>query len=95
MYRERVHILDSSIRVEEIPAPGLVPIIEQGVTSGKELEGYLREYLSQFSPDIEAMVLGCTHYPLIRESIEKVWHELFQKKSLDIIDPGKEAAKKF
>lgn len=95
MYKERVHILDENIVVEEVSAPGLVPLIEQGIVSGEEIDNLLRKYLSQFSPDIEAIVLGCTHYPLIRESIEKVWQELHKKNIPDIIDPGKEAAKKF
>ena len=95
MYKERVHILDDSVIVEEAAAPWLVPLIEWGMTSGLEIEHLLYDYLSQFSPDIEALVLGCTHYPLIRESIERVWSEIHQKKSPDIIDPGKEAARKF
>ena len=70
MYRERVHILDDTVEIEEIAAPGLVPLIEPGITSGDEIDTLLREYLSKFSPDIEALVLGCTHYPLIRTSIE-------------------------
>ena len=52
-------------------------------------------YLAQFSPDIEAVILGCTHYPFIRESIECVWKELYNKKLPNLIDPGEEAAKKF
>ncbi len=95
MYKERVHILDDSIWVEEIGAPWLVPLIEQGIVSGIEIDTLLREYLSQFSPDIEALVLGCTHYPLIRESIETVWSEVHHTKTPDIIDPGVEAAKRF
>jgi glutamate racemase len=55
----------------------------------------LREYLSQFSSDIEALILGCTHYPIIRESIECIWMELYGSKIPDLIDPGVEAAKRF
>jgi glutamate racemase len=55
----------------------------------------LREYLSQFSPDIEALVLGCTHYPLLREHIEKVWTQDLSRLELIIIDPGEESARKF
>lgn len=95
MYKERVHILDDSVVVEEIAAPWLVPLIEQGIVSWSEIDILLREYLSQFSPDIEALVLGCTHYPLIRESIERIWMELYNKKIPDLIDPGEEAAKRF
>ena len=62
-------------------------------------------YLSQFSSDIEALVLGCTHYPLIRESIERIWVNLPHQVSspethvpiseLQIVDPGDDAAKRF
>ena len=93
MYRDRVHILDDSVIVEEVGAPWLVPLIEQGIVSWDEIDSLLREYLSQFSPDIEALVLGCTHYPLIRSSIQMVCHDLFQRKVI-LIDPGQEAAKK-
>lgn len=95
MYKERVHILDDSVIVEEIGAPWLVPLIEQGIVSGEQIDSLLRGYLSHFSPDIEALVLGCTHYPFIRESIEKIWIELHKKTPPNIIDPGEEAARKF
>jgi glutamate racemase len=94
MYRERVHILDDSVIVEEVAAPWLVPLIEQGIVSWPEIEKLLALYLSEFSRDIEALVLGCTHYPLIRESIEKVWESIWGNLSLEIIDPGVEAARK-
>lgn len=95
MYKERVHILDDSIIVEEIAAPGLVPLIEQGITEWPEIDILLRDYLSQFSLDIEALVLGCTHYPLIRDSIGRIWMELYNQKTPDLIDPGEESAKRF
>lgn len=95
-YKERVNFLDDSIMVEEIGAPHLVPLIEQWFTVCDRIEGELREYLGKFSADIEALVLGCTHYPLIRESIEKVWLELHPNwPTIAIIDPWYEAAKKF
>ncbi len=95
MYKERVHILDDSIHIEEIGAPWLVPLIEQGIISWRDIEILLEEYLIQFSSDIEALVLGCTHYPLIRESIGIVWNRVHKNKTPDIIDPGSEAARKF
>jgi glutamate racemase len=95
MYKERVHILDEGVIVEEIWAPGLVPLIENGILLWPEIDHLLKIYLSQFSSDIEALVLGCTHYPLIRESIERIWMELYDKKIPDLIDPGVEAAKRF
>lgn len=94
MYKERVHILDDAVMVEEVGAPGLVPLIEGGIISGHEIDMLLWEYLSQFSPDIEALVLGCTHYPMILSSIEKMWIQTHCGVIPDIVDPGREAAKK-
>ncbi len=95
MYRERVHILDDTVIVEEIWAPGLVPLIESWILTWDEIDTLLNGYLSQFSGDLEALVLGCTHYPLIRESIEKIWQETHATKLPVIINPGVEAARKF
>jgi glutamate racemase len=94
MYRKRVHILDESVQIEEVGTRELVPLIEQGIVSWPEIDMLLSKYLSQFSPDIEALVLGCTHYPLIWDSIEKYYFEN-NKKLPDLIDPGVEAAKRF
>lgn len=95
MYKERVHILDDRVIVEEVWAPGLVDLIEQGITEWEEIEVLLSHYFEKFSPDIEALVLGCTHYPLIRESILHAWKTIHHKKAPVIIDPGAEAARKF
>lgn len=97
MYKERVHILDDSVIVEEVAAPWLVPLIEQGIVSWPDIDKLLNDYLSQFSPDIEALVLGCTHYPLIKNSIASYYLSLpaalFGQPVF--IDPGIESAKKF
>ena len=94
-YKDRVHILDASVEVEEVACTGLVPLIEWGVVSGDEIEMLLETYITRLSADIEALVLGCTHYPLIVEAIKKVWTRVHKKTPPDIIDPGEEAAKKF
>lgn len=94
MYKERVHILDDTVIVEEVAAPWLVPLIESGFVRGEEIETLLREYLSKFSKEIEALVLGCTHYPLIEGTAKKMLLEVFGRLPT-IIDPGMEAARKF
>jgi glutamate racemase len=87
-YKERVHILDDSVHVHEIAAPELVPLIEKGITEGPEIEAVLMRHIDQFQ-EVEAIVLGCTHYPLVRASVEKI------APGIDIVDPGFEAARKF
>lgn len=51
-----------------IPAPGLVELIE----AGKPVNGLLAEILSPYKDNLKALVLGCTHYPLVKEEIQKV-----------------------
>ena len=94
MYKERVHILDDSVIVEEVSAPWLVPLIEQGIVSWPRIDALLEEYLSQFSPDIEALVLGCTHYPLIQDLIKKIGKNIFSNTPF-LINPWEESARKF
>jgi len=56
-----------------LPCPGLVEIIEQGHTHGREIEEYLSPLFSSVNKeDISTIVLGCTHYVLIKEEIVKV-----------------------
>lgn len=93
-YRDRVKILDDSIDVEEVGAPWLVPLIEHGITTWDEIERLLEEYLTQFSWNIDALILGCTHYPIIRTLIEKVFYKIHGKLP-HIIDPWYESARRF
>lgn len=56
-----------------VPCAGLMEFIEQGVLEGPELEEYLLEKVATYlNEDIAAIVLGCTHYPFIEESLKKV-----------------------
>src|SRR3989304_4245899 len=56
-----------------LPCPGLVEIIEQGHTHGRKIEEYLSPLFSSVNQeDISTIVLGCTHYVLIKEEIVKV-----------------------
>lgn len=58
--------------VERIPAPGLVELVEQGKTEGAETESLLREILHPLVGQLDAIVLGCTHYPFVKETIRKI-----------------------
>jgi glutamate racemase len=61
-------------RVMLRPTPLLVPMIEEGRTSDDPLvEIALRQYLqSMVMRKIDVLVLGCTHYPLLKTAIAKV-----------------------
>ena len=53
-----------------LPCPGLVELIEAGKLDGEEIDGYLDELFKPYvNQKIDAVVLGCTHYPHIRAAI--------------------------
>ena len=58
-------------KVISYSAPLLVPLIENG--GKKWIEPVLAEYLKNFkNKKIEALILGCTHYPLVERAIKKI-----------------------
>jgi glutamate racemase len=72
-YRRAVHNLDAGVEVHEQACPEFVPLIERGVVDGPELEGIARVYLeSLIERRVDAVVLGCTHYPLISAPINRI-----------------------
>lgn len=72
-YRRAVHNLDAGIDVYEQAAPRFVPLIERGIVDGPELERVARGYLDPLKErEVDAVILGCTHYPLISASINRI-----------------------
>ena len=70
-----LHRFDSQCRVSKIPAPGLVELIEQGRGNSAEAEILLQSLLKDYIGNIDALVLGCTHYPFAAEAISRVLGE--------------------
>ena len=71
VYRKKLDALDRGIQLHALATPLLAPMIEDGFHDSSVSEEVIRSYLSQ--PElagIEALLLGCTHYPLIRAQIE-------------------------
>ena len=58
--------------VEKIPAPGLVELVEQGKAESGETETLLRKILLPYAGQLDAIVLGCTHYPFVRKAVQKI-----------------------
>ena len=55
-----------------LPCPGLVEIVEKGHIHGQEIEDYLSRIFSTVDKeDVSSVVLGCTHFVLIKEEIKK------------------------
>ena len=55
-----------------LACPGLVELVERGVTSGAELDQFLHElFVPVRELDVQVVVLGCTHYVFARRAIER------------------------
>lgn len=72
-YTRAVHNVDAGVEVYEQAAPDFVPLIEKGITEGPELESSAWQYLEPLlQQSVGAVILGCTHYPLISATINRI-----------------------
>ena len=82
--------LNPSIKIWQNPAPLLVPIIEENELKWKGLKLILKKYLQPLlTHQINTLVLGCTHYGLIEETIQQMIG-----KKIKVIYQGKVVAQK-
>jgi glutamate racemase len=73
-YTQLVHALDAGVTLLPIACPRLVPLIESDDPYGAETEEAVREYaLPLKDADVDTVILGCTHYPLIRPIFQRVF----------------------
>ena len=61
--------------VHRISAPGLVERIESGKADTQETEDFLRQVLAPYVGKLDALVLGCTHYPFVKDTIARILGE--------------------
>ena len=72
-YRRAIHALDESIEVIEQPCPLFVPLAEEGWANTHVAREVAEIYLTPLvDAGIDTLVLGCTHYPLLRSTIQHV-----------------------
>lgn len=63
---------DDLCQISLIGAPGLADLIEEGKQDGPEGEILLRSLLEPYRGKLDALVLGCTHYPFAQRTIRRV-----------------------
>ncbi len=57
-------------KIISIPCPGLAELIEQGITRGEQVNNLLKQFFKPYiHENIRSVVLGCTHYPFIKNEI--------------------------
>jgi len=72
-YKKHLLSFDKNIVVFQRPCPLLVPLVEEGLINHKITYEVLRYYLTPLiDKNIDTLILGCTHYPLLKKAIQKV-----------------------
>lgn len=72
-YSKAIHSLNPDLSVTATACPLLVPLIEEGLFDDEVTETILRRYLEpMLLQEIDTLVLGCTHYPLLKNAIRKI-----------------------
>ncbi len=67
------HQFDDQAEIVPIPCSGLMEFVERGEMDGEEVEAYLLEKLEPFTKvPVDAVVLGCTHYPFLTPVIRRL-----------------------
>ncbi len=67
-----LHRFDENCTIAKIPAPGLVQLIEQGRVEDPQTDALLHSILDPYVGKLDALVLGCTHYPFAANAISRV-----------------------
>ena len=72
-YARAIHALDPGVRVEQLACPLLVPLVEEGWFDHAAAALIADEYLRPLrDASVDVLVLGCTHYPLLKPLLHRV-----------------------
>lgn len=72
-FRNLIAKYEDQATVIPVGCPGLMEFVEEGKLEGPELEAYLKKLLYPYrSGGVDAVVLGCTHYPFVKKAIADV-----------------------
>jgi glutamate racemase len=84
-YEQKIRSKSPSTEVVSLATPLLVPMIEEGFIFDDISNAIIRAYLSNDSlRGIQALILGCTHYPIIKNQISKIFNF-----NIDVVDSAR------
>ena len=83
-YKDMIHSLNPSLNIHENACPAFVPLIEEGIIDNDIMDLTIKYYMDDFvrENDLDTVILGCTHYPLIKKNLERIYP------GLKIINPS-------
>ncbi|MGA3171096.1 MAG: glutamate racemase [Chthoniobacteraceae bacterium] len=71
-YETAIHAIDAEARVTSQACPMLVPLIEEDWLDDTITDQVIRRYLDKMvRTGVDTLVLGCTHYPLLKDAIQR------------------------
>ncbi len=89
IYNEYIRELNPEITVVSKACPLFVPLVEEGLIEDRVTDDIVSRYLHEMKEyRVDSLVLGCTHYPLIRNTIKR-----FVGDSVRLVNPAFETAK--
>ena len=86
VYQDKIKEMNPALKVFSKATPAFVPLIEEGIIENEIMDLTIHYYMDDFikQNQIDTLVLGCTHYPIIRKNIERIYP------NLKIINPSYE-----
>lgn len=82
------------VKITEHVGQGFVELVEKGCLTGREAEDVVRASLKPLLDEgADRIVLGCTHYPFLWDTIAKIASELYPEREIEIIDPAPAVAR--
>lgn len=89
IYNEFLSETNPQVKVYGKACPLFVPLVEEGLIDDPVTKEMARRYISELLEyDIDTLVLGCTHYPLLRKTIRKIVGD-----QIEMVNPAYETAK--
>lgn len=78
VYDEKIHSRAPELQLHSKACPAFVPLIEEGIIDNKIMDLTIQYYLDDFikEHDIDTLVLGCTHYPLLTENLHRLYPDM-------------------
>lgn len=73
-YQIEIEKMNPSMQVSELACPMWVPLVETGEFAGPGADYFVKKYVDQIledDPEIDTLILGCTHYPLLYPKIRE------------------------
>ena len=89
IYNRYIEELNHGVTIWEKACPLFVPLVEEGLLEDPVTDEIARRYLTELIDlDIDTLILGCTHYPLIRSTLGRIMGE-----GVTLVNPAYETAR--